>query len=466
MLKKRAKIERAVVSRLVSHPICKLTPLELFARQTSHANLFWLDGGVADTGWSYFGAEPQAGMQVLQSKSGSHKLLHMLKSLREVDCAPSERDPDRPPFMGGWVGFLSYPEGLSGSDAMCVPRVAAKRFDSVLAYSHEKREWWTAGTDISNSSASTHNAPVHDKVKRMLEHFAPAAKSPLLLTPPSRRRASSNFNRADFEALVRAAKAYIAAGDIYQVNLAQRLSVPWDASPAELYVLMRQQSPAEFGAFLGGGWLGDQGAVCSLSPELFLRVRGRNVLTCPIKGTRPRSDVVELDTLARLQLETSAKERAELNMIVDLERNDLGRVCEFGSVRVEQAGEVRQLPTLYHRIATVSGALCRTNSILSLLRATFPGGSITGAPKIRAMQLIDELEPCPRGLYCGAIGWLGFNGDMELSIAIRTAVYDAQSRRVSYHAGSGIVADSDPAAEYDETLHKAAAFLRALNAEF
>ncbi len=160
----------------------------------------------------------------------------------------------------------------------------------------------------------------------------------------------------------------------------------------------------------------------------------------------------------------SEKERAELNMIVDLERNDLGRVCEYGSVRVISPGRVQQLPTLFHRVATVSGRVRPGSTIGDILRATFPGGSITGAPKHRAMQIIRELEPGPRGPYCGAIGWIGFDGAMELNIAIRTAVCDGRQRQAHYHAGSGIVSDSDPEAEYQETLHKAAAFFRATNA--
>jgi anthranilate/para-aminobenzoate synthase component I len=228
---------------------------------------------------------------------------------------------------------------------------------------------------------------------------------------------------------------------------------------------MRQQSPAAYGAFLGYGAVGPGRALCSISPELFLSLSNGVVLTRPIKGTRPRAaHGGGGDARARRELARSQKERAELNMIVDLERNDLGRVCEYGSVRVVSAGDVEELPTLYHRVATITGRLHPERTPADLIKAAFPGGSVTGAPKIRAMEIIAELEPELRGPYCGAIGWVGLNGDLELSIAIRTALYDGSRQAAHYHAGSGIVADSVPDKEYEETLHKAAAFLRATNA--
>jgi para-aminobenzoate synthetase component 1 len=257
---------------------------------------------------------------------------------------------------------------------------------------------------------------------------------------------------------------YIRAGDIYQVNLAQRFSVPWQESAASLYLRLRKASPAAYGVFLGSNLVDGRHSICSVSPELFLKRRGREVVTCPIKGTRPRGSTPAETSAAGRDLSTSAKERAELNMIVDVERNDLGRVCEFGSVHVNSPGEIQELPTLLHRVATVSGTLRKGCSTASLIKATFPGGSITGAPKIRAMEIIRELETAPRGPYCGAIGWLGLNGDMELNIAIRTALVDEQSHSAHFHAGSGIVADSDPEREYEETLHKARAFFTATSA--
>jgi para-aminobenzoate synthetase component I len=463
------------IAQIGSHPLCEATPADVFAQLDDHTNVFWLDSGDAASGWSYLGIGPSATIQIPTSvASDSHSLTSALRVLRASGALQpgfhaSTNDDEEPPFCGGWVGMLGYPPLCVRDGEVCAaacPRAVAALFDTVLAYSHAKRNWWIAASGSAQFSARGAELSARDKGQWLLEQFASKHRRGLQISAVlSSTRAETNFTRAEFEQRVRAVKAYISDGDIYQLNLAQCFDVEWKSSAAELYLRMRQQSPAMFGAFLGPGLTGGRHAICSLSPELFLRVRGRNVLTCPIKGTRPRSINALDDARAKTALQDSAKERAELNMIVDLERNDLGKVCEFGSVRVEHPGEVQQLPTLYHRIASISGTLRKDVGASELLRATFPGGSITGAPKIRAMQLIEELEPCERGPYCGAIGWLGFDGNMDLNIAIRTAVHDRITHRATYHAGSGIVADSDPAAEYDETLHKAAAFLRAINAE-
>ena len=336
-------------------------------------------------------------------------------------------------------------------------------FDAVLAYSHLQRRWWVGMVSLDGTPVEELAA----RVPKFIEQFASANLAARTSPEVPARIATSNFSRDAYCAVVQRALNYIGAGDVYQLNLAQRFSIPWpcgDAASAQLYLRLRAESPAAYGAFLGAELVGNKLSVCSISPELFLSARGRNVTTRPIKGTRPRTRDHEANAAAERELAQSPKECAELNMIVDVERHDLGRVCEFGSVRVESAGEIETLPTLYHRVATVTGRLRPRCGPASLLRAAFPGGSITGAPKIRAMQLIRELEPDPRGIYCGAIGWLGLNGDLDLNIAIRTAVHDTVSGVVQYHAGSGIVADSDPEREYDETLHKARAFFKATNA--
>jgi para-aminobenzoate synthetase component I len=300
-----------------------------------------------------------------------------------------------------------------------------------------------------------------------LEQIAAFAKCPQTLKHfPRPRIANSNQTREEYFAKVKRALQYISAGDIYQVNLAQKFTTQWTESAADLYLKMREQNPAQFGAFLGPDIAGKGKSICSISPELFISVRGDEIITRPIKGTRPRGNTQSQDLAARRELESCAKERAELNMIVDLERNDLGRVCHYGSVEVLSDGEIETLPTVFHRVATIRGRLKPGVGPASLCKAMFPGGSVTGAPKIRAMQIIKELEPEPRGPYCGAIGWLGYDGNMEFSIAIRTAIHDAVRGEASYHAGSGIVADSDPEKEYQETLHKAAAFFRATNSTF
>jgi len=267
-----------------------------------------------------------------------------------------------------------------------------------------------------------------------------------------------NFTRASYTAAVRRALEYIAAGDVFQVNLSQRCSVALPRQPGSVYERLLARTPAAYGALLDY----HDHAIVSNSPELFLRVRPhpdgsgrRQVLTRPIKGTRPNAPGM------LQQLRDSAKDEAELNMIVDLERNDLGRVCEVGSVKVTERRAIEEHPTVYHGVATVAGALRPDVGFVDLLRATFPGGSVTGAPKIRAMQIIDELEPVRRGPYCGAIGYVAGRHDLAFNVAIRTIVVTPDGL-AHVSVGGGIVADSDPAAEYEETLVKARATLAAL----
>ena len=271
----------------------------------------------------------------------------------------------------------------------------------------------------------------------------------------------STFSRTSYEAVVRRALDYIRAGDIYQVNLSQRFQGPCHEDPFEAYLRLRAQSPAPFGAYLRY----PEFAVLSSSPERFLRYRpsDRLVETRPIKGTRPRGADSDSDRALAEELLGSEKDRAENVMIVDLERNDLGRVAEIGSVTAAGLFELESYATVHHLTSTVRARLRAGADVVDLLRATFPGGSITGAPKIRAMEIIDELEPVARGVYTGSIGYIGFDGETDLNIAIRTIV--VKDGVASFHVGGGIVADSDPVLEYEETLHKGAAMARVLLGE-
>jgi para-aminobenzoate synthetase component 1 len=276
--------------------------------------------------------------------------------------------------------------------------------------------------------------------------------------PTSTAQAQSNFTRPAYHAAVARCIDYIAAGDVFQVNLSQRFSVGMSKTPAQIYARLVEHTPAWYGALLQ---YPDHALVCN-SPETFLRVipqpdGRRTVITRPIKGTRPRLPGMET------ALRDSIKDQAELNMIVDLERNDLGRVCEIGSVKVTRPREIETHPTLYHGAATVEGTLRPGVSFVDLLRATFPGGSVTGAPKIRAMEIIDELEPTRRGPYCGAIGYLEPDGAMEFNIAIRTMIIKEGIAHIP--VGGGVVADSNPSDEYEETLVKARAMLAALGVD-
>ena len=306
------------------------------------------------------------------------------------------------------------------------------RYRELLIHRHDSGEWFAVG-DALPEQITAFTGPGH------------APDAPQLSF-------KGGLGRERFCAMVRRAKDYIAAGDIYQVNLSQRFAAAWAPSsdPFGLFMRLRECSPAPYGAFF------DQGdrQVVSSSPELFLAMSGKQVRTRPIKGTRPRRRDPGDDERSATELVTSPKERAELVMITDLERNDLGQVCEFGSVRVTDLLRLERFPQVFHLVSTVEGQLRSEIDHASVLAACFPGGSISGAPKRRALEIIAELEPEPRGLYTGAIGYLGAGGESAFNIAIRTAVVEGET--LSLHTGAGIVADSDPDAEYEETLHKAA----------
>ncbi len=254
-------------------------------------------------------------------------------------------------------------------------------------------------------------------------------------------------------------KKYIFAGDIYQANLAYRFTAPFYGNPATLFTRLARSNPAPFSAYLDCG----DHQILSNSPECFLQVTGDRIVTCPIKGTRPRSLDAAEDNRLRHALETSHKDAAEHVMIVDLERNDLGRICQIGSVGVEEMKHVESFSRVHHLVTSVRGQLRQTVHLPDILKATFPGGSITGAPKIRAMEIIAEVEGETRGVYTGAMGILGPGRMMNLSIAIRTAII--KENYIHFHSGGGIVADSNPEDEYEETFHKARAFLEGLGGQ-
>lgn len=282
--------------------------------------------------------------------------------------------------------------------------------------------------------------------------------------PSPMRAAASDFTRDEYIQAVLRIKEHIAAGDIYQANLTQQISVPLGAAqPEQVFLTLRRTHPASFAAFLRR----DKDVVISASPERFLRVeiRGneRVVEAWPIKGTRPRGRDLEEDARLREELAQSEKDHAENIMIVDLLRNDLGRVCRYGTVTVPELFTIQEHPTLFHLVSKVRGLLREDVTAASLLRATFPCGSITGAPKLRAMEILDEIERAPRGLSMGAIGYLSFDGSIDLSVAIRTMT--VRDRLARFNVGGGLVADSQPEEEYEESLTKARALLRALDAK-
>ena len=319
--------------------------------------------------------------------------------------------------LGGLCGWVDY-EG----------EFVFGEYREMLVHCHDDGSWWEVG-----------------RLSECLEATPSAGE------PPQIGSFAALSPREEFLAGVRRIKEWIAAGDIYQVNLSQAYQATVrGGSLFGLYEALRQASPAPMAA-----WLALAGReLLSSSPEAFLKVSGRGIETRPIKGTRPRFAAADEDRRSAFELQSSAKEIAELVMITDLLRNDLGQVCEFGSVAVTEMLRLESLAQVHHLVSTVTGTLRADVDGLGALAACFPGGSITGAPKLRAMEIIRELEKSPRGIYCGVLGYLGFNGESSFSIAIRTLVSDGKS--LIYQVGAGIVADSDPLKEYEETQHKAA----------
>jgi para-aminobenzoate synthetase component 1 len=316
--------------------------------------------------------------------------------------------------LGGLCGWVDYEGDFVFGD-----------FPEMLVFSHADQTWWETG-HLSTCLRDRAEQPVE------IGPFVAATR------------------RGAFLRGIARIKEWIAAGHIYQVNLSQAFVAKVRGELFGLYETLRDASPAPMAAYLNL----DGREILSSSPETFLKISGRGIETRPIKGTRPRFPDPDEDRRSAYELQTSAKEIAELVMITDLLRNDLGQVCEFGSVEVTDMLRLESLAQVHHLVSTVTGTLRPEIDAISAIAACFPGGSITGAPKKRAMEIIRELEHAPRGVYCGAIGWLGYNGESSLSIAIRTLVRTGDE--LVYQVGAGIVADSDPEKEYEETLHKAA----------
>jgi para-aminobenzoate synthetase component 1 len=369
--------------------------------------------------------------------------------LRGILAVAAETSPL--PFTGGAIGYFGYdlarridclPPRMAES---AVPDLAVGIYDWAVVIDHAAQASWLVGAERDAATAAAWD----DLVALFSRGAQVPERSPFRVG-----QVNCDFTPQAYRAAFARIQRYIHAGDCYQVNLAQRFTAPVAGDHWLGYQALRRLNPAPYSAYLNLPKV----RILSSSPERFLSVRQGVVETKPIKGTRPRAAEAAADAALACELQASEKDRAENLMIVDLLRNDLGKVCVPGSVAVPRLFEIESFASVHHLVSTVTGQLAEGRDAIELLRACFPGGSITGAPKLRAMQIIEELEPCPRGVYCGAIGWLGFNGDMDSNIAIRTLV--SANDELQFWAGGGIVADSQADAEYQECLDKAAALLR------
>ena len=437
----------------------------LFAALAHRPWAMWLDSGTAHTQqgrWDIMVCDPYA---TLICEQGNTCYESSEKSWQSADdpfnllrhCLASSPRPDSNgfPFVGGAVGFLAYDLGRQlesipalAEDDLHTPQMMMGLYDWALIVDHEQARCYLVSAHTRKDTAA-----------QLAEIFAllDARKEPPSLAGlQASGPLQSNLTLTDYALAFARIQHYLREGDCYQVNFAQRFSVEADGDPFSAYSEWRKQSPVPFGAYLNTPF----GSILCNSPERFLRLQSGRVETQPMKGTRPRGgDAIE-DGQLQLELLSSSKERAENVMIVDLLRNDLAKTCRKGSIHVPELFKVESYATVHQLVSQVIGELEPEEDALSLLRHCFPGGSITGAPKHRAMEIIEELEPHRRGIYCGSILYLGFDGNMDSNIVIRTALYHNQ--RLYYSAGGGIVSDSECEAEYQETYHKAQTFFRLL----
>jgi len=386
---------------------------------------------------------------------------------REMDACSGFAATAPVPFPTGAIGFFAYELGrhletlpTPAENDLNFPEMAVGFYDTIAAFDTEAEQAWVMARALPEDVHSAPRASAEFRAQALATKIAKAPELAPVKEGPYGTW-SAEMTRDAYEERVRRAIDYIYAGDVFQVNLTQRFigDCPGGVDPFELYRRLREINPAPYAAYLR---VNETQSIVSASPECFLRLGAdRKVATWPIKGTCPRGSTPQEDAALAARLQCSEKDRAENLMIVDLLRNDLSRSCAVGSVKTERLFALESFTNVHHLVSEVRGELSPDASAVDLLRATFPGGSITGAPKIRAMEIINELEPARRGPYCGTIAWLGCNGAMEASIVIRTL--SVSGRTVVAQAGGGIVADSDPAAEYIESLDKIGPLLAALD---
>ncbi len=453
-------------------PVIDTLPLEgsaesVFEYFSSRPNSFLLNSALgSDSGrYAFLGLHPFLSLKHKSGNTelhfGKHNLLSSGDPFDLLDSIINTYKIENPtplPFVGGGMGYFSYDlkdtlEKLPGkaSDDLLLPDMYFVFYKVLLIY--DKLRPGNIYFSILNVEDGS-DLKASD-IFREIRSAAGAPSSSGSATIDS-TDLISNFTKSEYLSAVNKVIDYIRAGDIYQACLTQRFKTTCSAAPYDLYKRLTKINPSPFSAYLNCG----DHQIISSSPELFLKVANNIVETRPMKGTRPRVDSEEKNKELREDLLKSEKDAAELSMIVDLERNDLGKVCKAGTVKVTEHRRIEEYPTVFQTISIVKGLLEKDTGLVDVIKAAFPGGSITGCPKVRAMEIIDELEPTQRHVYTGSIGYLSFHDTMELNVAIRTLLM--KGNNVYFQAGGGVIADSDPESEYEETLHKAKAMMDAL----
>jgi anthranilate synthase component 1 len=457
------------------------TPVSAFKKISDGSHAFLLEsveGGERVARFSFLGSDPHLimrskGRTVEMERNGcvverielapGQDPLHVLK--REMSRLRWVPDPELPRFCGGAVGYIGYDtvrffEDLPDSteDDLCLPDCVFGFTDTLLIFDHVRHKIRVlANARVDGDPDAAYDEAV-EKIDRVVERLKlPAPQSKPAASPAGSRQVTSNFGaREDFERAVVDCKEYIAAGDVIQVVISQRFCAPVAADPFDVYRALRSVNPSPYMYYLS---FGDTKLIGS-SPEILVTEERGKVTVRPIAGTRPRGRTDEDDARLEEELLADEKERAEHIMLVDLGRNDIGRVCRYGSVNADELMVIERYSHVMHIVSNVRGRLMPDKDQFDVLRATFPAGTVSGAPKIRAMEIIDELEPTRRGTYAGAIGYFSYSGDMDTCITIRTILIKGGTAYIQ--AGAGIVADSIPEREYQETVNKATAMIRAL----
>ena len=459
-----------LISRKVSSNASLQSLTHLFAKRKHPAIL---GGNFADCDSNRFSVWCSQPLEIFEFKAGDKKPFDKLASALDR-CKLDAADSNLPAgmFCGGWIGYFSYDLGRyiekiphTAADDLPLPLIRLCFYDNAICFDHRHRCWYLLALKMDGDTASAEN-----KIAKLEGILAKAEKIKLPDLPDANlddinvSQIDCNMTRDFYIDALAKTKQYIRDGEVYQINFSQRFACPYEVEPAELYRWQNAHNPSPYAAYIGA----DNFTLVSASPEMFVTIDAGNVSTKPIKGTRPRHKKLEaINQLNFTELVESEKDQAELNMIIDLERNDLTRFCRYGTIKVTQPRTIEAYPTVYHAVATVEGKLrrkegSRGNQFCEILKAMFPGGSITGAPKIRSMEIIDELEPTQRSAYTGSIGFIGVDGNACLNIAIRTVIIAGKTAYVQ--TGGGIVADSDTDAEWDETITKARALLAGIAA--
>ncbi|MCE5340090.1 MAG: anthranilate synthase component I family protein [Planctomycetaceae bacterium] len=451
-----------LVSKIVQSHICLQNLVKYYSSLSNPSILGGADFVSERNRYSYFCAEP---VEIFEFNNHDEKPFENLKTV--LSKYRLEKGIDGV-FTGGWIGFFSYDlnrfvEDVPSckNDDIGLPLIRLCFYDKVICFDHLEK--------CFNLFAIEFDDDGQEKIKK-LENVINCRGEPMCSPDGQTRRSAptvSNMTQDYYLDAINKTKKHIYDGDVYQINFSQRFTADFNSEASKLFLWQNKFNPSPYSAYIGA----DDYKIVSASPELFINIMCHSresgnpdfiITTCPIKGTRPRTGDEEADKKNHSELVDNEKEKAELDMIIDLERNDMGRICEPGTIKVDKRRDIEKFSTVFHAVSTISGKLKKGMDFTDCLLAMFPGGSITGAPKVSAMKIINALEPTARGLYTGSIGWIDLAGNACLNIVIRTIII--KDSKAYVQTGGGIVADSDPQAEWNETLVKAKALLAGINA--